>query len=870
MNTPAPYLFLRLICIFAVNITLLVTLSWGQANNQASSGAIILLKSKGLVQVLDPSGNQVAGPLNPGTVLAEGFSVKTGFAGEVSVLFSNGTVATIEPRTQITIESFLQKPFDAANRKVSDLQGEPSSSQLKINLASGDLVVKTKKLNRASSFTIITPVGTAGIRGTEFQMGLDAGGGAKLDVSSSVVEFTPPGGATVAIGKGEGLNVSPTGSLSQRPINPAISANITSKNSAATNIASRVPLATVNQAKTKASALITNFNNGSLKGSGNSKQTKDKDDQDSEDNKPGQSQEEKKDSRSSAIQKSALNLRSISGTEVSKGRFEYERKIEELLAKNDENTGNDLAGGDNPGSPPTSGPGTSPPDSNPGSPPSGEEPDVNPGDPPSGEEPDVGLPQDKVDQIKAQVDKVSYSFNQDTSELIFKYLDSDGNELESASLAITNSTNAAIAQMFNPWENNADKDLDILGVQVFMEELVVNPNKYSNNINDALHDAISLARIFLTEINLQNVLPAANVWNAQRLIGEFTSNPYAFEFGQLLIRYNAFGQSNDPTISNIGNQILDTLGGRNNLSDSAYLNDLLSKSIQPGATFNGKTLNGDLLGTRTAKISAEEEKLLKINVQNINGVIGSDVTIQPPSGSTQAVMDVSPYLSKASASGDKKVFAIAAVKDLHIDGDVRFVNSNHSEDHALSLGAADDLTIKAGSNIYNEGSNLGIGAYDKLELVNVDIDTGGNLAIGSLDELHIKSTDPNKETKLSTFSVGRYSDSDNLYLYADKLIDIDKLSFAGNMREIYMEAITINLKNINFPSQSQVILRSELGQPTFGPDKKLTGAVNFIENVSHGSRAIDSMQDFNPTSSGYDSSIMSGNSPAIKIRKFPN
>jgi hypothetical protein len=858
MNTPAPYLFLRLICIFAVNINLLVTHSWGQANNQATSGAVILLSSKGLVQVLDPSGNQVAGPLNPGTVLAEGFSVKTGFAGEVSVLFSNGTVATIEPRTQITIESFLQKPFDAANRNVSDLLGEPSSSQLKINLASGDLVVKTKKLNRASSFTIITPVGTAGIRGTEFQMGLDAGGGAKLDVSSSVVEFTPPGGATVAIGKGEGLNISPTGSLSQRPINPAISANINSKNSAATNVSARVPLATVNQAKTKASALITSFNNGSSKGSRNSSETKAKDNQDSENKKAGQSQEEKTDSRSSAIQKSALNLRSISGTEVSKGRFEYERKIEELLAKNNENTGSDLTDGVNPGNPPTEGPGTSPPDS-------------NPGNPPSGEEPDVGLPADKVEEIKGQVESISYSFNHNTNELIFKYLDSDGNELESASLAINNSTNAAIDQMFNPWENNADKDLDILGVQVFMEELVVNPNKYNNNINDALHDAISLARIFLTEINLQNVLPAGNVWNAQRLIGQFTSNPYAFEFGQLLIRYNAFGESNDPTITNIGNQILNTIGGRNNLSDSNYLNDLLSKSIQPGATFNGKTLNGELLGTRTAKISAEEEKLLEVNVQNINGIIGSGVTIQPPSGSNQAVIDVSPYLTKANSSGDKKVFAIAAVKDLHIDGDVRFVNSNHSEDHALSIGAADDITIKEGSRIYNEGSNLGIGAYDKLELVNVDIDTGGNLAIGSLDELHIKSTNPYEESKLSsTFSVGRYSDSDNLYLYADKLIDIDGLRFSGNMREIYMEAITIDLKNINFPSQSEVMLRSELGQPTFGPSNRVIGAVNFIENVSHGSRAIDSMQDFNPTSSGYNSSIMSGNSPAIKIRKFPN
>ena len=117
-------------------LTLLINNSWGQVNDKASKGAIIILSSKGLVQVLDPSGNQVAGPLNPGTVIAEGFSMKTGFAGEVSVLFSNGTVATIEPRTQIKIESFLQKPFDAANRDISDLQEEPSSSELKIILDS--------------------------------------------------------------------------------------------------------------------------------------------------------------------------------------------------------------------------------------------------------------------------------------------------------------------------------------------------------------------------------------------------------------------------------------------------------------------------------------------------------------------------------------------------------------------------------------------------------------------------------------------------------------------------------------------------------------------------------------------------------------
>ena len=424
--------------------------------------------------------------------------------------------------------------------------------------------------------------------------------------------------------------------------------------------------------------------------------------------------------------------------------------------------------------------------------------------------------------------------------------------------------------MLNPWEKNQNKHLDALGIEVFIEELVLNPTKY-NNLNEALHSAIQLSKIFLTDLNIQNVLPGGNVWNAQKLIGEFANNPYAFEFGQLLIKHGAFGESGNPKVTDIGMQIIDILGGRNKLADSSYLNTLTTEIIQPGKSYNGKSLNGNLLGTRNAKISETDSNLLRIGLNNVNGVVGSTVTIEPPSGSTKARIDVTSYLTKASSSKEKKVFAVAAVKDIHIKGNVDFINSNHAEDHALSIGAADDLHIKEGSRIYNEGSNLGIGSYDKLELLNVDIDTGGNLALGSLEELHITSTKPNEESALSsTFSVGRYSDSDNLYLYADKLINVDGLRFSGNMREIYMEAITIDLKNIDFPSNSEVMLRSKDGYPTFGASNKMIGAVNFIENVKHGSRAIESIQDFNANNSGYDSKIMSGNSAAIKIRKFPN
>ena len=48
----------------------------------------------------------------------------------------------------------------------------------------GSLVVQTKKLKKSSSFSISTTTGTAGIRGTQFQMAMSPNTGMKLDVAS--------------------------------------------------------------------------------------------------------------------------------------------------------------------------------------------------------------------------------------------------------------------------------------------------------------------------------------------------------------------------------------------------------------------------------------------------------------------------------------------------------------------------------------------------------------------------------------------------------------------------------------------------------------------------------------------------------------
>jgi hypothetical protein len=205
---------------------------------------------------------------------------------------------------------------------------------------------------------------------------------------------------------------------------------------------------------------------------------------------------------------------------------------------------------------------------------------------------------------------------------------------------------------------------------------------------------------------------------------------------------------------------------------------------------------------------------------------------------------VSNELSPATSTSDRKVLVLGAAKDLTIAGDVIFSNPNDAEDHALVLGAADDFYLRSEYNADNsadyatpdpisityEGSNLALGSESSMDLINVHIKTGGNLAIGTLDTLKISQS--------SSFDVGGAnsvsSDPDNIYLYANEIINIDGLAFKGRIDDIYMESKTIHIKNTTFPEYSEVMLRSQTGALNINNSVAPTvaGAVNF-HNVTH-------------------------------------
>ena len=250
---------------------------------------------------------------------------------------------------------------------------------------------------------------------------------------------------------------------------------------------------------------------------------------------------------------------------------------------------------------------------------------------------------------------------------------------------------------------------------------------------------------------------------------------------------------------------------------SAIEDSVTASSINESNGFIGRltevlssSRNLDILGTRAKEIG----DIFKLGTDDFEAYAGNDVTVEAGSQ-----VDLSPH--------GTKIFAIVAADDLHIAGDVSFSDRSSTWDkEALAIGAVEHLTIASGSTIEYKGNYLGLGTQEDISIEQVTIKAGSGVGIGSLGNVSIKG---------SAFEVT--NSAGGFGFFADNQIDLEDLTFAGNVEYIYMEARTINLSHIDFPAGSSVDLLSELGPiggkyPNFG--SSLPGRVNFIEGVSYG------------------------------------
>ena len=133
--------------------------------------------------------------------------------GSTSLLFSNGALITIKPGSRFYLRKFAQKSFSSDhNSNPSEIEEEPSQSELLAHLDFGNLIVKAPKLKKGSTMVLSSPLGTAGIRGTMFQMVAvrnpvtgDITGGVNL--ISGDISFTDVGGSEVNLASGQSLQL---------------------------------------------------------------------------------------------------------------------------------------------------------------------------------------------------------------------------------------------------------------------------------------------------------------------------------------------------------------------------------------------------------------------------------------------------------------------------------------------------------------------------------------------------------------------------------------------------------------------------------------------------------------------------------------
>ena len=154
---------LRFLCCAFVASALSLT-----ALAQTELGSIKAARVQG--EVLKLAADGTSAPLKDGDLVTEADTVTTGKGASVVLVFGNGSSVRLGAESRLAIEEFKMDPLDAPISNPSALTEEPNKSKTTLNLSYGEMVGDVKKLNTSSSYSIKTPVGAAGIRGTIYRI----------------------------------------------------------------------------------------------------------------------------------------------------------------------------------------------------------------------------------------------------------------------------------------------------------------------------------------------------------------------------------------------------------------------------------------------------------------------------------------------------------------------------------------------------------------------------------------------------------------------------------------------------------------------------------------------------------------------------
>ena len=805
----------------------------GEANTDI--GAVIVAASEGEVTVYENGDQGQGAKPELGQVIPVGKFIATAQGAKLTLLLSNGTLVTLEESTKMQVGKFEQAPFDGAGKTVSDLEGEPSTSEVELELGMGSLIIKTKKLKKGSSFNINSPVGTAGIRGTEFALAIDpAGGGVQLDVTESTVAFTPPGGQPLPVTQGQGLDISATGQMAPRPVNPVVAQTINLTNTTATEITADIPLDAVSDAIVESKEIsepAPATEDEPANEESDEPMVEEPDEPDStepEDTDPAE-QPEDRDERSAELkeeqqermdeQKEAREERRDELAERQEElRDELAERQEEMRERQEEireeftERQNELG---------EKLPGT-------------EEPREVPG---SRRENLIAVVEENLrdtTQLTKEI-KIDEFIEQNPDAKNFRETGIKGAPASELTKLSLNKQELGKFRKFPEELQKALIDGDavvvdrLVTLEGFTPELVVKFTEYSPRARDLILGLEDIALITLLEQGIDEELIMAALSPESIALSSSSNIPTDSAAGVMDENVLSLGDSlRESGNTEIYNEVLELSGGEltedwvriaevaNSLSAELYIEEGMLPAVS------------DFSGREALANPFYEE------ISSLYDVLELDLMVAGDNPSIIGADSISVYggtydLYESIGTADSLI--ISASESFNVSGNIQLTNSGPSGRRVVIM-SGDTISPREGSTVSSALSDLVVATRGDVLLKGSQLESAREVAIRSLRDIKLE------QTSLLSNSL--------VYVKATQDLDVDGLELSQSLPNLIMEATTIRLSNVDFPSATQVQLNSLKGAidgryPNFGTSIPVTeqlGRVNFIDNVKSGGNPV--------------------------------
>ena len=792
----------------------LAGVGWGQEGKNANpspKGAVIVVAFKQPVLFFQASGIPSSKKIEIGSILFEGKSAMVGKGGSLTLLLSNGTLVTMESETKMKIGLFEQEPFNSANLKVSDLEGEPSNSKVEIDLEFGALVVKTKKLKRNSSFAINSEAGTAGVRGTEFQLSQAPGSGIQLDVTESTVAFTPPGGQSVPVSQGQGLDVSASGVVSSRPVNPVVAQNVSAKNESATQASGEVSLGSVSDAMTEATTTASEpAGESSLFDS--SSETSDSSESESSDPVPAEPvvEEPMSDEPTPAEESSDDSSESSESGESS-----------ETGEASSESSSSESDSGDS--GPPTDSESATPSEPAPES--SSTASSTSDLELPAAE-PATGMVDDVLEQ-NPDAKETRQSGKTSTFASRLSELSLDAGQMEKFYTLSESSQNSIL---------NLETDiiLRLLSLQDFGTARADVLFSYAADTRSLLFQLENIPLLAVLDQAIDESLLLASIDDAGISASQSSEFPEELTLTEVQQKVLLLGNELRAT----GN--LEIFEEIQKLSDGVWTEDWIQVAQVGNQLSQDYDFRKDLATLQALEGTEALANPFFVEVSTLYDTLMLD---QIDGGSNPAVVGGSTLTFGAESYdlsallGDKSSLLLGASDSLILGGQIIF-NSVSGTDPRILAVSGGTIQVGVDTSIQSVVGDLVLSARQDILLQNTSLESAREVAIRSLRDLQLN------EVTIQASSL--------VHLKASGYLDVDGLQLSQSLPSLIMEATTIRLSDVDFPSATSVQLNSLKGPidgsyPNFGtsiPVSEQLGRVNFLQNVTSGGNPLTDRSSF--------------------------